>query len=142
MKRRLSAREYAVKTCSLSGQTKLTLKRKLMKKGYRSDEISAAVDAMEENGYINEKEYAKAFVSDSYRIKKHGARRIINELLCRGVNKTVAQRAVEEYGANEYEIICDIFEKRFGEDDDKAKVMRFFLSRGFKADDVRRCMDA
>lgn len=141
MKKKLTAREYAVKTCSLSAQTKKTLSLRLKKKGYSDTDIGLAVEAMEENGYINEKEYAEAFVSDSYRLKKHGAKRIVNELILRGIKSESAYKAVEKYGADECEIIRSVMQKRFDETDDSNKIFRFFLSRGFEADDIRKCIN-
>lgn len=141
MRRKLNARESAVKSCSLSKQTRKTLERKLRAKGFAEEDISSSVCAMVEGGYIDEDEYARAFVSDSYRIKKHGARRIINELMLRGISRRQAEAAIEEYNADECEIIRQVMEKRFGSEDDESKIFRFFLSRGFNSDDIRRCID-
>lgn len=141
MKRKLSARECAVRSCSLSKQTRRTLERRLRAKGFGKEEVSASVLAMEENGYIDENEYARAFVSDSYRIKKHGKRRIINELVLRGISREKAERAIRAYGADECEIIRSVMEKRFSDEDDRNKIIRFFAARGFDFDDIRRCID-
>ena len=96
---------------------------------------------MEEIGYIDEDEYARAFVRDSYKIKKHGRIRIINELVLRGISREKAEKTVRNYGADECEIIRETIEKRFDKNIDKAKIFKYFYSRGFEADDIRRCID-
>lgn len=139
--KKLSARESAVRNCCLSRQTKKTLELKLRAKGFSEEEIASSVEAMEEIGYIDEDEYARAFVRDSYKIKKHGRIRIINELVLRGISREKAEKTVRNYGADECEIIRETIEKRFDKNIDKAKIFKYFYSRGFEADDIRRCID-
>lgn len=139
--RKLTARESAARRCCLSKQTKKTLELKLRGKGFSEEEIASSVKAMEENGYIDEDAYVRAFVKDSYTIKKHGHIRIINELVLRGISRTKAEEAVLDYAADERSIIREVMEKRFYKNYDNAKILRYFYSRGFEADDVRRCID-
>lgn len=141
MKRKLSAREQAAKLCSLKKQTRKILTEKLRAKKYPYSEIEEAVSAMVEIGYIDEEEYAKCFVSDSYRIKKHGRKRILSELKMKGVEVSVAEKAIDDFDADEKEIIKTEMEKRFPEKSEKEKIMRYFISRGFSLSDLRSCMD-
>ena len=141
MKRKLTARESAARQCCLSRQTKKTLAIKLRAKGFSEEDIEASVEAMAENGYINDDEYAKAFVKDCYIIKKYGHKKILNELVMRGIDKEKAERAINDYGADEVECIKNAMEKRFDRETEKNKIFKFFLSRGFDADDIRRCID-
>lgn len=141
MNRKLSAREQAAKLCSLKKQTRKILTEKLRAKKYPYSEIEEAVSAMVEIGYIDEEEYAKCFVSDSYRIKKHGRKRILSELKMKGVEVSVAEKAIDDFDADEKEIIKTEMEKRFPEKSEKEKIMRYFISRGFSLSDLRSCMD-
>ena len=141
MKRKLSAREQAAKLCSLKKQTRKILTEKLRAKKYPYSEIEEAVSAMVEIGYIDEEEYAKCFVSDSYRIKKHGRKRILSELKMKGVEVSVAEKAIDDFDADEKEIIKTEMEKRFPEKSEKEKIMRYFISRGFSLSDLRSCME-
>ncbi len=141
MKRKLSAREAAAKICSLSHQTRKTLSEKLYKKGYARDELENAVEAMYSLRYIDEENYAKSFVNDSYKIKKHGKIRIMAELKLKGIQEDVIESAIENAGADEFEILKTEYEKRFSGKEDKNKILRYFVSRGFNLSDIRRCMD-
>ncbi len=141
VKRKLSARETAAKLCSLGRHTKKTLRDKLYAKKFPSSEIEAAVIAMEEIGYIDESEYARAYVSDSYRIKKHGKVRILSELKMRGISEEMADKAVSSFDADECAIIKEVLEKRFEDMEDKEKIYRYFVTRGFSLSDVRSCMN-
>ena len=141
IKRKLTARETAAKLCSLGKQTRKTLAEKLRAKKYPYSEIDEAVSAMVEIGYIDEEEYARCFVSDSYRIKKHGRIRILTGLKMKGIESEVAEKAINNFNADEKEIIKSEMEKRFPEKSEKEKIMRYFLSRGFSLSDLRSFVD-
>ncbi len=141
MKRKLSARETAAKLCSLSYQTRKTLSEKLYKKGFSKDEVESSVEAMCSLGYIDEENYAKSFINDSYKIKKHGKIRIRTELKLKGIEEDIIERAIENADADEFMILKNEFEKRFKYEEDKNKIIRFFVTRGFNLSDIRRCMD-
>lgn len=140
MKRKLTAREEAAKLCTLGRQTRKTLRQKLISRRYLPSEVEEAVSAMVEKGYIDEAAYARAFVSDSYRMKRHGHIRIKNELIRRGVSEKEAEAAIKAYGADEEAILERECQKRFAMTDDKEKLYRYFLSRGFSGEDIRRCL--
>lgn len=141
IKRKLTARETAAKLCSLGRHTRKTLKDKLYAKKFPLCEIEEAVSAMVEIGYIDEEEYARCFVSDSYRIKKHGRIRILTELKMKGIESDVAEKAIDDFNADEKEIIKSEMEKRFPEKSEKEKILRYFVSRGFSLSDVRSFVD-
>lgn len=141
MKRKLSAREEAAKICSLSFQTRKTLFEKLYKKGYLREDIESSVEAMYSLGYIDEENYAKSFVNDSYKIKKHGKIRIEAELKMKGIDEGLIEKAIDEADIDEFIILKGEYEKRFSGKEDKNKVMRYFTARGFSLSDIRRCMD-
>ena len=140
-KRKFTARETAAKLCSLGRQTRKTLREKLYSKKFPSSEIEGAVLAMAELGYIDEAEYARAYVSDSYRIKKHGRIRILSELKMRGIPDSLAEDALSAFDVDECEIIKEELNKRFKDREEKEKIYRYFVSRGFSLSDVRSCMN-
>ncbi|MBR6719883.1 MAG: regulatory protein RecX [Clostridia bacterium] len=140
-KRKFTARETAAKLCSLGRQTRKTLREKLYSKKFPSSEIEGAVLAMAELGYIDEAEYARAYVSDSYRIKKHGRIRILSELKMRGIPDSLAEDALSAFDVDECEIIKEELNKRFKDREEKEKIYRYFVSWGFSLSDVRSCMN-
>ena len=141
IKRKLTARETAAKLCSLGKHTRKTLRDKLYAKKFPSGEIEEAVSAMVDLGYIDEEEYARCFVSDSYKIKKHGRIRILTELKMRGIDEDAAFMAIDSFDADEKGIIKAELQKRFKDKEEKEKILRYFVSRGFSVSDVRSCMD-
>lgn len=141
MKRKLTARESAARHCCLTRQTKKTLEMKLRAKGFSEEDIASSVEAMVENGYIDDDEYAKAFVKDCYNIKKYGHKKILNELMMRGIDREKAEKALIDYGVDEVAFIKETMERRFRNDTEKNKIFKYFLSRGFDADDIRSCID-
>ncbi len=142
MMKKLTARECAVKYCSISKHTKKTLERLLTRKGYSEEDIYRAVSAMEDMGYIDEEEYIRAFINDSVKIKKHGKMRIVRDLIFRGIDEERAKIAVENQTKDEIETIREIYLKKFsGKEIDKNKVYRYFIYRGFALCDIRRGID-
>ena len=95
---------------------------------------------MVEAGYIDEEVYTKAFVSDSYRIKRHGHIRIKRELLQRGISEEEAEAAIAAYNADEQAMIAREISRRFDATKEREKLYRYFLSRGFSEEDIRGCL--
>lgn len=74
--------------------TKQELLRKLTVK-YSEEAARAAVERAEAYGYIDETRFAENYAESLYRNKRFGERRIIQELLRKGISREIAENAVE-----------------------------------------------
>lgn len=110
--------------------------QKLREKGFSAETIQETADKMEKLGYINDRDYAHAFVHDCIFLKKYGPRKIKQGLFERGINKNLTDEALSEYDDEVHIENINTLLLRFsgGEKmstEDAAKFYRRMESRGF-----------
>lgn len=139
MKEKISAREAAIRLVIMRKYTTKTLRQKLLEKGYDEDEIEKTLSGL--GDYLDDRDYALSYVKDAFNIKKVGSKRIIMELNQRGIDEDTARNAIDESGIDEKEVLREIYLRRFDENDDKQKIIKYFLSRGFDYYDLKEIMN-
>lgn len=72
------------------------LAEKLMRKGFPRDIVTGVCDKMEGLGYINDADYAEAFVHDCVMLHRYGPRKIRQALYQRGISGEHFSRAMDE----------------------------------------------
>lgn len=78
-------------------QTRLQLTQKLYKKGFPRSVIDEVCDKMERLGYLNDTDYAEAFVHDCVLIYRYGPLKIRQALYRRGIPSAMAANAMAVY---------------------------------------------
>lgn len=127
----LSHREHASKE----------LAKKLKIKGHTEEEIALTIELLQEINYLNDERFAEIFVRS--RISKPlGANRILQELIQKGVNSTLAKETVNNAEADWFELAKQLKERRFGEEitsdfKEKGKQSRYLQYRGFNFDEIK-----
>lgn len=127
----LSHREHASKE----------LATKLKTKGHTEEEIASTIERLKEINYLNDERFAEIFVRS--RISKPlGANRILQELIQKGVNNTLAKEAVDNAEVDWFELAKQLKERRFGEETtkdfrEKSKQSRYLQYRGFSFDEIK-----
>jgi regulatory protein len=127
----LARREY--------GQTELI--RKLADKGYDRSVAEQGVRQLTEDGLQCDQRFADSFAQSRINQGK-GPVRIRLDLGQRGIGDAVVELAIEEAGANWFELARDVRLRKFGagippDFKAKAKQMRFLQYRGFEQDHVQ-----
>ena len=86
----------------LSGRSFMSadLERKLRAKGFEADEARAAVERLQELGYVDDGSYAKDYASDAAR-KGKGRLRIARELAQKGADARTAKEALQAVADDE-----------------------------------------
>lgn len=136
-------REYAVKLLAAKDRTEKELRSRLAEKGYPEEEADAAVAAMTEYGYINDRAYAEKYLRDGMNLKGLGERRLKTELLRRGVDKDTVEEALASLSAaSGAERMAEVFDRRFSGADlanpkERRRIFAYFARRGFDARDIR-----
>lgn len=95
------------------------------------------VNKLKKYKYINDKEYARSFVSSRLRNKPRGKSVLVSELISKGVSKDIAQVVCDELVDDEFEILQKTFEKRFRDQKfskDNQKMVGYLLRKGFSWD--------
>lgn len=108
------------------------------------EDAQAAVDWLEELGYLNDGEYARTVVKH-YAAKGYGERKLRDELWRRGVPREYWDGALEEQGAAGGDSLDRLVEKKLrGAEptrENLKKVSDYLARRGFGWEEIREALD-
>lgn len=103
------------------------------------------ITRLQEEKFIDEQRYCRAFVNDKLRFNHWGRKKIIYSLYEKRLPKEFINKAIEEIDEEQYidilkEVIAIKSRELKGKDDysTRQKLMRFAASRGFEADAIMR----
>jgi len=126
--------------CARQERSQEEVKRKLYALGVKGKVKDALVALLIEEGYINEKRFAEAFVSGKFAIKGWGNRKIMQGLRQRGVDERLAKKALDATDNKAYtEKMNQILERyaqriKLRDSSSKAKMARYLLQKGYEPD--------
>ncbi len=114
-------------------QSRFGLTQKLLQKGIEKDSIKAALDFLEEKNYLSDSRFAESWLRMHAITKAHGRRRLLNELLTRGIDKKTANEALDTFfEENSEEELCEkAYEKAVRQKKSGEKLLKFMLDAGF-----------
>ncbi|HRX43893.1 MAG TPA: RecX family transcriptional regulator [Candidatus Dojkabacteria bacterium] len=95
------------------------------------------VNKLKEYKYIDDREFAKSFVSSRLRNKPRGKSVLISELISKGVSKDIAQEVCNENITDELDLIRKTFEKKYRNqtfDISNQKMIAYLFRKGFSWD--------
>lgn len=84
----------------------------LVKKEYSNDDICDALDKLEKQGYINDLTFSKSYINNQILTTNRGPRRIINDLLGKGVSQDIIDKTIVEFD-------CDLEKNKISKQVDK-----------------------
>ena len=125
--------------------TEKELINKLMRAGFFPETAAAVCAWAKEYGFLNDKEYAKAFASDCIRYKSYGKKRIRQALLYKGIDAVTADAVLDEFDFHEADKLSELLPKKLGnnfEPKNIAKTIRYFAAKGYAYDDIKRAIAA
>lgn len=126
----------------LSGRehSRAELQRKLAPHETEPGELARALDELEAKGFINEQRVVESVLHR--RASRLGAARVRQELQAKGLDPQAVAEAVAGLQDSEEPRAREVWRKKFGvpplDANERAKQMRFLLTRGFSSDVVRR----
>lgn len=118
------------------------LRDKLREGGYSEDVVDIAIDYINEYGYLDDARMAAShirFYQDS-----RSKQRLKHDLIGKGISSDVIDRVLEEeYTGDESALIERLLEKKHYDKEnatyeDRAKIYRFLMGRGFSSDAINR----
>ncbi len=119
--------------------TRLTLREKLMQKGFSHQSVENVLDSLIQHGFLNEERFCEAFVQK--RIKKgYGPVRITAEGHQYGLNKEIIFSQLPQDEEFWLAIIKKILEKKFRFSHlqkEQLQQIRYLQHRGFKLDQIK-----
>jgi len=90
------------------------LRRKLWNKDYEQKLIDEVIEDLQKNGYLNDKEFIRAFVAEKSKTKNWSIKRIKGELFKRGVaSKLIDENLSERPVEADYESAMNLAKKKY-----------------------------
>lgn len=134
--------------CSAAEHCRAEIAEKLQRWGIAYDAIERILDRLEQDKYIDEERFCRAFINDKYRFAKWGKLKIGQALQLKKISSMTYRPFLNEIDEEEYlSILHDLLNSKRksvraeNEYELNGKLMRFAFSRGFEMKDIRRCID-
>ena len=121
----VNSRRAFLKACDLLAfrdHSSRELLTKLRQKGY-GEGAEQAVEKLMEEGYVDDERFARAYAAELVRVKHFGKRRIVTELLKKGIDPSLARDIADETEVDEDEILVAL-KRKYGRCLDTEKGVR------------------
>ena len=133
--RHSEALEAAISALRRKERTTAEMVQWLGRRGYGSDQVQAAVDALNEIGELDDARFARAYAEDKRELRGWGAERIGEELTARGVAPELIEAALEgDTDAAEVERaerLLALRDRPIAEEGDRVRALGFLARRGY-----------
>jgi len=139
-----SLKGRALRLLSQREHSRLELERKLAPHETEPGQLAKALDELQARGFISEERVVESVIHR--RAAKLGTARVKQELQAKGLSPEAMGEALEQLRSTELERAREVWARKFGEPatepKEKARQIRFMVSRGFAAEVVRRVVQA
>jgi regulatory protein len=133
--------------CSQAEHCRAEVCEKLRNRKLGEDAIERILNHLETEGFIDEERYTRSFVNDKFRFDKWGKVKIKQALFFKQIPPEVVRKGLEELNEKEYLLILrELIEKKKkslheeNEYEQKGKLIRFALGKGFEMKDIEKCI--
>jgi len=133
--------------CAQAEHCRSEVTDKLVRKGVPHEMADRIADRLEQDKFIDERRYSRAFIQDKFRFAKWGKLKIDLALRQKRIEPAIYRPLLAEIDTEEYlaalKALLESKKKSFHNTDGfecRAKLTRFALGRGFSADDIRLCI--
>lgn len=135
--------------CSTAEHCRSEVCEKLQRWGLPYEAINSILERLQEEKYIDEERFCRAFIKDKYRFEKWGKVKISQALQVKKIPYSTFQFFFDEIiDQEEYiSILSNLLASKRksiraeSEYELNGKLIRFALSRGFEMKDIRCCID-
>lgn len=129
--------------CALQDRCISEVRSRLLYWGAGAELTAQFIQALIEEGFIDEQRFAIAFARGKFRNLQWGKVKIRFELKNKGITQAMIEKALSEIDEEDYlsclnELIAK--KKKSGSGKDPLKIMRFLASKGFETDLIRKVM--
>lgn len=139
----------AAALCARSEQATGDMREKLLKWGLGADDASRVLQQLVEQGFIDDRRYAVAFVKDRFAFNGWGRIKIAHQLRLKGIAAQYIDEALTAIDEDRYrERLTELLRAKWRTVKDRepraawAAMMRFAASRGFEAPLAGECVNA
>lgn len=139
----------AAKYCAYQERCQSEVRIFLQERDLTPDEIEEVIAELISDNFINEQRFANAFVRGKFNIKGWGKFKIKSALAAKQVSETCVNEALENIDQDEYKAaLRETAEKKSREKggfplsiENKNKVFKYLLSKGFEADYITEALN-
>ena len=135
-----SLKGRALRLLSQREHSRRELERKLAEHETEPGQLAKALDELQARGFISEERVVESVIHR--RAAKLGTARVKQELQAKGLSTEAMTEALEQLRGTELERAREVWARKFGEPatepKERARQMRFLISRGFAAEVVRK----
>jgi len=137
-------RERALRLLARREHSRAELARKLGQAGFATEDIAPLLDEFETRNWLSDRRFAESWVADHR--ARSGSVKLAYDLRQRGVDDAVIEAVLSDNRDSELERAREVWQKKFGtppaDADEKAKQIRFMLSRGFAQEIIQKTLRA
>lgn len=133
--------QWAAARCAQKEYCASELTQKFRQRGASLSDIESVLARLEDEGYLDESRYARAFVSDKFRFDHWGRVKITYHLRHKGISSAAITEALSEIDEEEYqENLRDFLQSRQRQTKAptpaaaRQKVVRAAVTRGYEAE--------
>ena len=137
----------AAALCARSEQSPGDIRTKLLKWGLSPGNASRVLSELQEQGFLDEERYARAFVKDKFMFNGWGRIKIAHQLRQKGIAPAVITQAMTSIDDDSYRTrLIELLRIKWRAVSDRepraawAAMMRFAASRGFEAEIASECI--
>ena len=133
--------------CARSEHCQQEMLEKMRQWGVSAEEQAQVMERLVSERYVDDERFARAFVNDKVRYNKWGRRKVEQALWMKHIDKEIATRVLDNVADEEYLATLRpmLKQKRKALGDigpqERVKLIKFALSRGFTMDIIRQCID-
>ena len=122
------------------------LVKKLCEKGHEKESAEKACDRLLELGLLNDEEFARILANELYERKGYGTKRIKQELVFRGIEREIAENAIESLDIDtQTRIILVIKKKYLNKINDEKGIKRAvdgLMRLGYSYSDIKNALNS
>ena len=137
-------RERALGLLARREHSRAELARKLGQTGFAAEDIAPLLDEFEAKNWLSDRRFAESYVADHR--ARAGSVKLAYDLRQRGVRDDVIEAVLGDSRDSELERAREVWQKKFGtppaDAAEKAKQIRFMLSRGFAQEIIQKTLRA
>ena len=120
--------------------------KKLCEKGHEKNSVEKACDRLLELGLLNDEEFARILATELYERKGYGIKRIKQELIFRGIDREIAENAIETLDIDTQNRIILIIKKKYLNkiDDEKGRKRAIdgLMRLGYSYSDIKNALNS
>ena len=137
-----SLRQRALGYLARREHSRADLTRKLERAGFEPDAIGPVLDEFEAKNWLSDQRFAESWVADHR--ARAGSVKLAYDLRQHGVSDTLIATVLEGHRDSEFDRALEVWRKKFGtppgDAAEKAKQIRFMLSRGFRQEIIQKTL--